>query len=372
MLTKTTVRYEMNKLRHLAAIHWRAMAGKLTLRQACQIARVLFEWKTRTIHCRSRPFAYRIEPAAGCNLSCPLCSTPFRQLAPGQSKLMKLDSYREIHRQIRPYASRLTFYMEGEPMLNPHLFAMIELSTRSGNVFTSFSTNFTLMREKHLDALFESRLDWISVSLDGFHQASYERYRVGGKVKNVLDSIEMTMRERRARRLSVPYMMVNMIKFCYISEEETRELADFCSTHGVDEFRLRPDQFGLWGEYEGKSRQRPARECHWPWTAMSIDSDGSVYACPIALEQKLAYGNLLREDLDTIWNNELYRATRRYLSLAGDDPRGPRLPCFDCRWYGKRPATDQVAIRRRQLQKRGLPVLSPANAAPSTELRVNG
>ena len=79
-----------------------------------------------------------------------------------------------------------------------------------------------------------------------------------------------------------------------------------------------------------------------------MDVDGAVYACPIAFEQQMSYGNLGTTSLDDIWNNELYVATRNYLSREGDDRKGlPTLPCYDCRWYGKcEPSTDQAAIHR--------------------------
>ena len=38
------------------------------------------------------------------------------------------------------------------------------------------------MREELLLPLFRSRIDWISVSLDGFKQETYEKYRVNGNV----------------------------------------------------------------------------------------------------------------------------------------------------------------------------------------------
>jgi radical SAM protein with 4Fe4S-binding SPASM domain len=73
---------------------------------------------------------------------------------------------------------------------------------------------------------------------------------------------------------------------------------------------------------------------------MSVDTDGSVYPCPVAFEQptKRPYGNLVRESLEGIWNNEWYARTRDYLTTGvkstGDDQ--PRLPCYECRFYGDR------------------------------------
>ena len=67
----------------------------------------------------------------------------------------------------------------------------------------------------------------------------------------------------------------------------------------------------------------------------------------------MTYGNLGTTSLDDIWNNELYVATRTYLSREGDDRTGlPTLPCYECRWYGKcEPSTDQTVIHKERLRK---------------------
>ena len=265
---------------------------------------------------------------------------------------MTLDLFRTILEKIRKYAWRITFYMEGEPMMNPRLFEMIALRTRDRHLFTSFSTNLTLMREKLLSSLFQSLIDWISVSLDGFQQATYETYRVNGRVQDVLDGIAMIMAWRKRNRLRYPYIQVNMIDFFHISVEDQNEVEKFCTAHEVDEFRVRPDQFGLMGRYDPTIVRELPSKCHWPWTSMSIDCDGAIYPCPIAFEQRISYGNLATSSIEEAWNSELYVATRAYLSRKGDVREDlPTLPCYNCRWYGKHPsARDDIAIRKQRLQ----------------------
>src|SRR5262249_36246010 len=171
---------------------------------------------------------------------------------------------------------------------------------------------------------------------------------VNGRVQDVLDGIAMIMAWRRRNRLCYPYIQVNMIDFSHISAEERNELEKFCAAHEVDEFRVRPEQSGMMGRYDPTIVREPPSKCHWPWISMSIDCDGSVYPCPIALEQRISYGNLATSSLEEVWNSELYLATRTYLSRKEDVREGlPKLPCYNCRWYGKRPsARNDIAIRK--------------------------
>ncbi len=149
--------YLQNSIWYLGLIHYRVMLVKMV--KQCSLHRVLqaiyavVEWKLHRTTCSSRPFAFRIEPTATCNLRCPLCSTTHRKFNPGDVRVMTFSLFQTILEQIRNHAWRMTFYMEGEPMMHPQLFEMIELSTCDRHLFTSFSTNFTLMRENLLSPL---------------------------------------------------------------------------------------------------------------------------------------------------------------------------------------------------------------------------
>jgi radical SAM protein with 4Fe4S-binding SPASM domain len=363
MNSRPIARYGMNRLRYLGWIYWRSMLRKLSVRHLVRIALSVVEWRIHKVRVLSRPFAFRIEPASTCNLRCPLCSTTWRTFLTSEKLLLAFEDFKHIYTEIRPYASRITFYMEGEPLMNRHLFTMIRWATSHSRVFTSLSTNLTLLRPHRVEELMDSGLDSVAISLDGFDQKTYERYRVGGQVRDVLDAIRAIADAKKHRSLRRPELIVNMIRFHYTSENEIHQLQDFCNEHGVDQFRVRPEQFGLLGPYTPDLRRRPPRKCHWPWTSMSIDVDGSVYACPIAFEQRISFGNLLREPIDAIWNNDAYQTTRRYLSARADVREKTALPCYDCRWYGKSPATDQAAIRKQWLDTLNAGQATKADAA---------
>ena len=103
---------------------------------------------------------------------------------------------------------------------------------------------------------------------------------------------------------------------------------------------------------------------------MSIDADGTAYVCPIAFEQKLSAGNLLKQPLPEIWNGGFYRAIRKYLRDPEDKREGlPQLPCFDCRWFGKVPSTNPVDVRRQWLRRSRLPVLVNEEPNPDSGAR---
>lgn len=327
----------------------------------------ILEWKLGFQRLRSLPTIIRIEPAMVCNLRCPLCSTPWRELPHGQSKYLTFEAFRTIIAKVGTAAFRITFYMDGEPLLNRHLLEMVHHASKRG-IFTSFSSNFTLATDRVVNGILESGLDFLSISLDGFHQETYQRYRVGGDVKKVLDAIAQLMRRRHQLQRQLPYVEVNMIQFIYINAEEEEQLRKFCNDNGVDRFVVRPEQKGLWGTYKPKFDRRPSRQCFWPYVSMSINADGEVYPCPIALEQQISAGNIIRHSVAEIWNGALYQQIRDYVRRKDDIREGPhKLPCFDCRWFGKSEATNPILKNREILARLGLPVLTDSIPASKAE-----
>jgi len=90
MLRTKTRRYFQNRVLYLGSFHWRAMLMKATPRRLFQAIHAVVEWKFHRTRCSSRPFAFRIESAATCNLRCPLCSTTYRDFSAGEVRLMTL------------------------------------------------------------------------------------------------------------------------------------------------------------------------------------------------------------------------------------------------------------------------------------------
>ena len=310
--------------------------------------RAVLDWKIHSTIVRSRPFVVRIEVSATCNLRCLSCSTAKKTFRPGQIRMMTLDWFRTIYSQLARYASRVTFYQWGEPMTNPRLFDMVKF-TSDRSVFTSLCTNFTLMKENLIEPLFESKLDWLSVCLDGFTQEAYEKYRVNGDVSRVKEGIKMVVRHKKERHSRHPVLNVYTILFKHVLPE-LNTITTFCKEVGVDLLTFRPDESNTYldGTYT-QEPQRPTKRCFWPWLTINIDVDGSVYPCPVAFARRKSqrdqgptfsechtepYGNLLTHSLDEIWNNDLYVETRKYLSGAGRTACSLNLPCYNCRWYG--------------------------------------
>src|SRR5688572_2736442 len=140
--------YLQNYLSYLTSIHLRQMLGKVRPNHIWHGLIAVAQWKLGHKRVLARPVAFRIEPSAICNLRCPLCSTTWRSFGNGQQTQLSLEGFQKVFSELKQSVFRLTFYMEGEPLVNSNVFSMIRHATSHASIFTSLSSNFTLMRPR--------------------------------------------------------------------------------------------------------------------------------------------------------------------------------------------------------------------------------
>lgn len=315
--------------------HWRIHAYNLRLfpiRKPLNILHSLYEWKTHKTFLKSRPFLIRLNTSAICNLKCPCCRTKESfNLKPGQSRepyLMSLEIFEKVLSQTRSLTQRMSFHITGEPMMNTKLFEMIKMAHKQ-KIFTYFCTNYNLMTEAHLSQIFESGLDKLRICFDGFSQDAYNKYRVGGNVEKLKQAIAMTMKEKRQRKASRPVVEVQIIRFLHV-QPELSQIKQFCDEHGVDRIFSIPDGCNFDGSHKLTVQGKPYTGCFWPWVSMIVDSDGSVYTCGQGFDNMTPFGNVKTDTIDSIWNNELYKETRQFLSGKSNKKEDLNLFCNNC------------------------------------------
>ena len=117
----------------------------------------------------TKPLHFQLEPATGCNLACQTCQVPRSE----ERCNVTLEQFKRIFDEIQPIKVALSG--AGEPFLNPDLIDIIRYAKECGaSVLTT--TNFTLATRK-LEAIVESGLDLIKISLDAASPETYHHIR---------------------------------------------------------------------------------------------------------------------------------------------------------------------------------------------------
>jgi radical SAM protein with 4Fe4S-binding SPASM domain len=319
-------------------------------RKLLNIARAEVSRLRGDIVVKARPYIYTVDIGNVCNLRCPLCPTGYRGLERPQA-LMTLETFQNVVDKIRPYAVEVILHNWGEPFLNPHALDMIRYA-KANRIGTAVSSNLNLVNrgEEFLEELVESGLDHLTVSLDGTTQEVYQTYRRGGHIEEVLRNMRFILDYRRRTGRSTPQMewQFLVMKHNQAQIEEARRLSQ---SMGVD--RLRLTGAGLpfnelqnlqlakeWiselPQYRGYSPEKIVdrgylyeEECFYLYRAMTVNPLGEVSPCCVLYHQKWDFGNLVASELDEVWNNEHYRASRALFSPKAFEPEVETV-CAKC------------------------------------------
>jgi MoaA/NifB/PqqE/SkfB family radical SAM enzyme len=324
----------------------------------------------------SYPYIITIDPCNICQLRCPGCFT-------GLHNESRRRKYRK-HPDARPLA-RLSagvldsilddcgdvlfychFYNWGEPLLNEDLPVYIR-SASERNIYTKVDTNLSLRcSDEKLEELLLSGLDELAVSIDGFSQETYEKYRVHGKFDLVMDNLArlVAMRERLGAAMKINW---NLLIFSF-NEHQIADIAQFCNERNIDFVpkdatftSLMPRDWLPSYRREGKPNpyrgQRSAelssadwvtpaglvpihvgkpegRSCGWHYGYTVVNADGAVQPCCGLYRPSDDFGQVTAEpkSFGRVWNNVNFETVRREFP-NGTQTQGtsPTSACTTCK-----------------------------------------
>jgi MoaA/NifB/PqqE/SkfB family radical SAM enzyme len=238
-------------------------------------------------------------------------------------------------------------------------------------IYVLFNSNGTLINKRWREALVESRLDEIRLSLDAATPETFARVRGKPLFDVIIRNIKGLTALKAERGSLTPLVSLWLTGL----RETLKELPDFIRlalSLGIERVYLqrlvywdgnsddqmaRPEQslFNSLGSQEeelirsaehlarslgisfeasgamtpsasllGSAQEQPWSACMRPWTLMYISARGSAFPCCIApfstvdLSQ-LSLGNAFTQDLASIWNGERYQEFRRRL-LSAEPP----------------------------------------------------
>jgi len=283
-----------------------------------------------------------IEASSACNLACPYCFTGAGERSRARA-LLTPAFFTQLLDEMGDALWQVEFHNWGEPLLNKHLFAMIA-AARARGLSTTFNTNFSIPFDAaRAEALVQSGLSLLGVSIDGATQASYEQYRVNGRLDLVLRNCRLV--DDAKRRLGSPTPRVNWSFHLFPHNLDDVSAARALAAEVGMEFHVaRGRTVGFdWDPHERHIPHEPVHPmpCYTLFEAAVMYGDGSVAPCRGSFYAPDDMGRVATDDrsgsasLRGVWNGERFRLARRFFN--DDDaareaaPAGERaLICFDC------------------------------------------
>jgi radical SAM protein with 4Fe4S-binding SPASM domain len=299
----------------------------------------------------SRPQRIVLEMTNKCNLRCVMCAISYNTF---NNTTLDMELFEKVWPFIET-AREVALFGYGEPLVNPHFKTIFERCAAVPGLTTYFTTNGTLL-DKVAESVVRHDLTYLGISTDGATPETYSRIRRGGRLEKVIENIQLVNHWKQELGKQGPYMrfafvgmrdniaefplLVDLaaelkmqeVKFTYLvaHTEDMREQVLWyhqdLTRKVLAEAREKAERYGI------NLNTQPAigldtstdfhRPCHLGWEDLFVGSDAKVRPCMISND---VLGDLRKESLEEVWNNEKFRAFR-----ASVNSSCPPSDCKNC------------------------------------------
>ena len=301
--------------------------------------------KERALGCS----AVSIDASTVCQLRCPICPTANgvnRQGVIGWG-FLKFEDFTKLV-EANPRIRKVELSNWGEVFLNPQIreimrFARekkIELSASNGS-------NFNAVDEDTIESLVRYGFSFLSISLDGATNETYQVYRRGGNLETVIGNITQLNRYKRQYRTDLPRLRWQFVVFGH-NEHEIESAKQKAEELGMEFHpKLNYDQdyspvqdaeavrkaSGLRYVSRGEFRRNNSRgyplACKQVWFSPQINWDGTLLGC--CMNVWSGFGNVFEAGLEKCLRSERYVYTKQL--LRGKVKARADIPCTECRVF---------------------------------------
>jgi radical SAM protein with 4Fe4S-binding SPASM domain len=280
---------------------------------------------TKKIVHKGKPAFISVEPTTQCNLKCPQCFTTNKGFTRPKG-MLDIETFERIIQQATPYAFYLNLYFQGEPFLNKDLVKFIA-QAKQAKFYVAISTNAHYLSADNINAIIDSGLDKIIVSLDGADAETYQQYRKGGDFNKVIEGVKGLVAAKKQKRINHPFIELQFL-LNKKNEAQLKQINSFKKTLGVDKVAIKSmqlihfEQAADWlpgkqsrytvsGDGTVQIKKELHNYCYRMWNSCVITWNGDVVPCCFDKNTDHAFGNIHNRNLADIWASRVYDDFRK-------------------------------------------------------------
>ncbi len=287
-----------------------------------------------------KPILYNIETTNACNMRCEMC--PRTTMMTREIETIGNEVFQNIVAQLSPISDEswqkwqdfaeknyrvprndmsenhfflyvipkvIVLHGYGDPLLDKHMAERCRLLAEK-NIPSYFSCNPANINIKRTQSMFENGLGYIKYSIESIDDTRHKQIR--GQASNFTNSYRrilqlLEIKEKYNYKTTIVITMLNLKPW---QEEEFQQLKD--TFRGLDVYIYLKSQDQQWyqDKKEGTKSIHWQEFCQFPWTSMTIKSNGEAAMCVEDFNNEIILGDTRTESLSDIWNGEKYRKFR--------------------------------------------------------------
>ncbi|MSQ31653.1 MAG: radical SAM protein [Dehalococcoidia bacterium] len=295
------------------------------------------------------PYEWEIDSTNICQLHCPLCHTGIGTVNRIKG-FMAFETFKKTIDQIKDHTIWLSLYSWGEPFLHRDIVRFIRHAHDSNIGVVASSNMNAYLSEGKAEEIVRSGLDALIMSIDGTTQEVYEKYRVGGQLKNVLANVKLLAKKKRELSSKTPMLEWQFIVMKH-NEHQKGDVKRIAKELGVDLLTFKKVDFPhdiydkkMLREFLPSYRDpgteafnKPYNEgadskCWRLWRSGVVNWDGGYAPCCYLTDAKHDFANVNDVSIDKIWNGPQYTEARKMFTVKGYLPT-VSVGCLKCNVY---------------------------------------
>lgn len=293
------------------------------------------------------PLCICIEPTNVCNFRCLMCwqsTDEYRQNGgPFQNMDMELfqitlRSMQEFCRKKKGKIKLIKLYSAGEPLLNRNIGTMLkEIKEADISQQVEITSNAALLTPELAKAMVDYGLDYFRASIYSVDPENHKRItKAEVTPEQIRENIAYLHAYRKAQGKYKPYICAKIIDTHTNENEAFKRLYENISDEQLIDVpwivpKLRENALGkLYGsvsegavaqeKYISQAGGNNRKVCRYPFTHMTVRSNGDVVVCCTDWPRDTLLGNVREKSLESIWNSpELYRFRVMQLTTKGEN-----------------------------------------------------
>ena len=287
------------------------------------------------------PVLYNIETTNSCNMRCEMCPRTTMMTRPIET--MEPELFKKIIDQLRPWSPEewqgwekfvtenykikpddmsenhfflyvipkvIVLHGYGDPLLDKQIPQYVGWMTEKG-IPSYFSCNPANINMKRTIETFENGLDYIKYSIESVDDTRHKQIR--GYLSNFTESYQqivelLNVKAQKNLSTTIVITMLNLNKPG--QRDEFEQLKEKFKDLDVYIYLKSQDQQWYEDNKAGTESIHWIEFCQFPWSSMTIKSNGESCECVEDFNNEIVLGNAREQSLHDIWNGEKYRNFR--------------------------------------------------------------
>lgn len=274
------------------------------------------------------PLCISLEASNLCNFKCIMCYHGSDRYAEESKPLQNMDTaiFKKCLSDIKKWCQKenslikvIKLYSLGEPLLHPEISEMVRLIKESNICeILEITSNASMLTRETAEKLVDNKLDIFRASIYSVdEERNKEITQTNISPKQIQENIHYMRKYRDLHGCDKPFISAKMIDSYSEENERFRAVYETIADEAyLDKLMDSPANENTVKRYytdkEEKARAdihdnrvyKDRKACRYPFTHMTVRSDGKVLVCCSDWPQKTVVGNVLIESLEEIWNSK--------------------------------------------------------------------